>query len=254
MGQPWIPPAARLASERRDEGGPGEGRSGEEPRIPAAPRGSPRWAPPTGARPSVGGWLPPAEANQPHAVPPAGFPPGRYGRWAPPREVSPHPPAGGRAPPAGTFAGARLASWPARAGALLLAALITIVPAIVIATIVDAVIDTAAGNTVSFGLFLALVSLAVPLLYAPPLLARHGRRNGQTLGKQIARIRVVRDDGAPLGYGAAALREFLIKYVVIGLLGGGLLIPPLLDGLWPLWDGENRALHDMLASTHVVRT
>jgi uncharacterized RDD family membrane protein YckC len=28
----------------------------------------------------------------------------------------------------------------------------------------------------------------------------------------------------------------------------------LLDYLWPLWDRENRALHDMIARTHVVRT
>ena len=26
----------------------------------------------------------------------------------------------------------------------------------------------------------------------------------------------------------------------------------LIDYLWPLWDGENRCLHDMVVSTHVV--
>jgi uncharacterized RDD family membrane protein YckC len=27
-----------------------------------------------------------------------------------------------------------------------------------------------------------------------------------------------------------------------------------LDSLWPLWDKENRAIHDMLARTRVVRS
>jgi len=31
-----------------------------------------------------------------------------------------------------------------------------------------------------------------------------------------------------------------------GLFGLGLL-----DGIWPLWDRENRAIHDMLAGTRV---
>ena len=36
-------------------------------------------------------------------------------------------------------------------------------------------------------------------------------------------------------------------------IGGFFFIPTLLDWLWPLWDDENRALHDMLVSSHVVR-
>jgi uncharacterized RDD family membrane protein YckC len=31
------------------------------------------------------------------------------------------------------------------------------------------------------------------------------------------------------------------------------VLPWLLDNLWPLWDGENRAIHDMIVSTHVVK-
>jgi hypothetical protein len=27
----------------------------------------------------------------------------------------------------------------------------------------------------------------------------------------------------------------------------------LLDVLWPLWDDQDRALHDMVVSTHVIR-
>ena len=42
--------------------------------------------------------------------------------------------------------------------------------------------------------------------------------------------------------------------------GGGIassiipIIPWFLNFFWPLWDDENRALHDMICSTHVVRS
>jgi uncharacterized RDD family membrane protein YckC len=39
------------------------------------------------------------------------------------------------------------------------------------------------------------------------------------------------------------------------VVGGFLLgIPWLIDVLWPLWDDENRALHDMIVKSHVVRS
>ena len=46
----------------------------------------------------------------------------------------------------------------------------------------------------------------------------------------------------------------MIKYLLFGVVGGFFLaIPTLLDYLWPLWDEQNRALHDMLASSRVVQ-
>jgi nucleoside recognition membrane protein YjiH len=52
----------------------------------------------------------------------------------------------------------------------------------------------------------------------------------------------------------------VIKFVLLGLIGAlpviGLVVGEIAfwaDGLWPLWDMENRALHDMLAHTRVVR-
>jgi uncharacterized RDD family membrane protein YckC len=55
-------------------------------------------------------------------------------------------------------------------------------------------------------------------------------------------------------YGWALLREFVVRALLFGVLGTFFFsIPILLDYLWPLWDESNRALHDMIVSTHVVR-
>jgi uncharacterized RDD family membrane protein YckC len=53
-------------------------------------------------------------------------------------------------------------------------------------------------------------------------------------------------------FGWSFFREFLIKTVLFGWVGGSFVIGWLLDVLWPLWDGENRALHDMIVATRVV--
>jgi uncharacterized RDD family membrane protein YckC len=83
---------------------------------------------------------------------------------------------------------------------------------------------------------------------------RAGARNGQTWGKQLLGIRVVRDDGAAYGTGSALVRELVVKELMIGFVGAiAFSIPFVVDSLWPLWDDSNRALHDMIVSSHVVR-
>jgi uncharacterized RDD family membrane protein YckC len=93
-----------------------------------------------------------------------------------------------------------------------------------------------------------------------PLLTRAGVRNGQTIGKQGSAIRVVRNDGHPVDAKTWLVREGIGKASIPGLLS---LLSPiialvvvlylLVDYLWPLFESENRALHDLLAGTHVVR-
>ena len=91
-------------------------------------------------------------------------------------------------------------------------------------------------------------------IYFPVFMQRAGERNGQSLGKQIAGIRVVRDGGEPMNYGWSLLRQFVVIHLLFTVLGWIFFgIPILLDYLWPLWDESNRALHDMIVSTHVVR-
>jgi uncharacterized RDD family membrane protein YckC len=67
-------------------------------------------------------------------------------------------------------------------------------------------------------------------------------RDGATLGKKVMKIKVLDQQGQPLGFGKAFLRE-LVKYV----LGNACFI--LL--LWPLWDDQKQGLQDKLFSTHV---
>jgi uncharacterized RDD family membrane protein YckC len=173
--------------------------------------------------------------------------------WQPPVPPGPPPPSAPEGPPppppqqqqqqpaAGTWQGRALAGWWQRVAAALFDALIIGVPIAAITFFVD----------VGLGLVLGLTAA---LTYYPLLMMRKGEANGQTLGKQIVGIRVVQESGEAFTYGPAVLREFVIKNLLFGTLGGFFLgIPTLLDYLWPLWDDQNRALHDMLASTRVVQ-
>ena len=102
------------------------------------------------------------------------------------------------------------------------------------------------------GFTIALVCVSVvALLYAPAMMAR---TNGQTLGRMAVGIRVVRANGKPVDFGYAMLREVAVKTLLFGIAGGltgGLA--QLADYLWPLWDEENRALHDFVVDTRTIR-
>ena len=97
------------------------------------------------------------------------------------------------------------------------------------------------------------VSLALMLGYVIWWLIALGR--GQTPGKQLVGIRVIKAGGEPSGWGYTFVREFIIKGVLGGLLSsitGGLYW--VVDHLWPLWDGNSQALHDKMMSTLVVQS
>jgi uncharacterized RDD family membrane protein YckC len=68
-------------------------------------------------------------------------------------------------------------------------------------------------------------------------------------------IRVVRADGQPVTFGWAMLREVAVKWLLIGAVASSFTfgLAWLLDVLWPLWDEENRALHDMVVDSRVVK-
>jgi uncharacterized RDD family membrane protein YckC len=85
-------------------------------------------------------------------------------------------------------------------------------------------------------------------------MARTDHRNGQTWGKQALGIRVIRDGGESMSFGWAALREIAVKGLGVGIASSIIpIIPWFLNFFWPLWDDQNRALHDMIVSTHVVQ-
>jgi uncharacterized RDD family membrane protein YckC len=90
----------------------------------------------------------------------------------------------------------------------------------------------------------------VALAYAPVLMAR---TNGKTLGRMATGIRVVRANGQPMTLAWAALREVAVKALLVGIVSSVTFgLGYLLDVLWPLWDDENRALHDFVVDTRTV--
>ena len=98
----------------------------------------------------------------------------------------------------------------------------------------------------------AIVAVSVgALLYAPLVMTR---TNGKTFGKMASGCRVVRADGRRIDFGWAALREVVVKSIAVGVaaaLTGG--IAWLVDVLWPFFDARNRALHDIVVDSLVVR-
>jgi uncharacterized RDD family membrane protein YckC len=154
------------------------------------------------------------------------------------------------------WVGRPLASWGSRLGAYLIDFLIVLIPVVFLAAVIfgGATDADSVWGWVGASILYALLFAAVVLLYAPLLMIREGARNGQTLGKQMVGIRVVRDNGLPFGFGAAALREVVLKQLAVGIASSIIpFIPWFLNYFWPLWDDENRALHDMGASTHVIK-
>ena len=55
-------------------------------------------------------------------------------------------------------------------------------------------------------------------------------------------------------FGYAMLREVAVKALLFGILSSLTAgLASLLDVLWPLWDDENRALHDFIVNSRVVQ-
>ena len=79
---------------------------------------------------------------------------------------------------------------------------------------------------------------------------------GQTPGKQLMSIRVIRADGRASGWGWTFLREFGIKGVLVNavswLSAGVGLIVWIGDLLWAFWDKDRQTLHDKIMKTVVI--
>lgn len=245
------PPGPDRPSDEEHPGAeppPREGPQAPTPGHQAPPPGTPPGFPPQAPAPPGGGF--------PTGAPQA--PPG-YGQPQAPAYRGPVPPGGWQPPPltqsGSGWVGLPLASWGSRVGAAVLDGLILTVPVVILVGIVVGIF--AAGSDIG-GVVVAIIAVLAygiaALFYAPVLMAREGAHNGQTWGKQIVGITVVRDEGQTVSMSFAFLREFVVKNLLFGWVGSFLLyIPTLLDYLWPLWDDENRCLHDMIVSTHVVR-
>lgn len=207
-------------------------------------------------------WLAQTREAQPaHGAPgvqPAWQRPAPQGAWQPQRAEGPD--------------GVELASWGRRLGAYAL----DLIPFIVLSLVIvgasgyfDAVSRAVASGDEQLteameilapgsqtAVTLTVVTLFAQLLYNVGLHAT----TGQTIGKRLVGIRLVRADEPTRSPGlpAASLRwliqlgapQALQGVPVVGFLVG---LFGLADHLWPLWDQRNQALHDKAARTLVVR-
>jgi uncharacterized RDD family membrane protein YckC len=131
------------------------------------------------------------------------------------------------------------AGWWARVGATIIDGLITLACAFALG-----LVGALASADTAYALGLVGYALAV-LFYAPVLLATN---NGQTWGKQATGVRVICADSEPIGFGRAFTREVLVKAILLGIIP----VVPLINSLWPLWQDQHKALHDLICGTRVI--
>jgi uncharacterized RDD family membrane protein YckC len=135
------------------------------------------------------------------------------------------------------------ARWWSRVGATLVDALVLIVP--------NFVVDLLAGRAVG--------SLITSLLQAAYVIVLLGTQS-RTIGNRAAGTTVVDTNGQPLTMWRSFIRwlsmAIMAAPVLVGAFVGGalfvLVLIPLIDDLWPLWDRKNQTLHDKMAGTYVL--
>jgi uncharacterized RDD family membrane protein YckC len=178
-----------------------------------------------------------------------------------PGYTTPAPPGAGGPRPAAFAAPSdrpALAGWWRRVGAQVIDGIIVSAGAALLFVAITAPFsigffasDEVGVVAIVVGALLAILSVAVvALLYAPALMAR---TNGKTLGRMATGIRVIRADRRPMTFGFAMLREVAVKTLLVSVASSFTFgLAWLLDILWPLWDEENRALHDFVVNTRTV--
>lgn len=94
-------------------------------------------------------------------------------------------------------------------------------------------------STLAYLIYLVGATLYYTVCYA---------EGGQTIGKMTTRtaVRLDGDEDRPLGYVRAFIRALFPPFFWV------LIIPGLLDVLWPLWDSKHQTLHDKLVGSVVV--
>ena len=196
---------------------------------------------------------PPAAASAPaqasRSAPPASAP----AQW-PPLPGSAPVVRGGPAPVRGAPPDDVLASWGARVVAYVVDSFIVGVLAFGFAFVVAAIARSGRSAADVGNLAGVVAVIAVVPIWALYATASLAMTNGRTIGKRLCHLRVVQEGGAPMTWGRAAMREVIMRGLVITVIGTITLgIAGVLDVLWPLWDKQNRSLHDHGADTWVVR-
>jgi uncharacterized RDD family membrane protein YckC len=101
--------------------------------------------------------------------------------------------------------------------------------------------DLDAHSGAAVGLLTSLSGLVLGIAYAVFFTGYCG----QTPGKMLLRIKVIRTSGAEIGYGRAFLREIPGKFLSGIILGIGYLMVA--------FDDRKQGLHDRIADTYVVK-
>ena len=254
-GPPSYPPPGSEPPAYPPRGYPPEGSSSYPP-PGDAPEGRPSYPPGYGPPPSERGYGQPPYGQPPYGQPPYGQPP--YGQppyGQPPYGQPPYgqPPYGqpyGSSPGPGPGT-AGLATYGRRVGGWLIDwVLLTIVSVAILwplhvygRSVTAGVVHRSTYHLSSGGI---LIQAAVIVVYGGLMC---GSRAGQTLGMKFVGIRAVRlDTGGPIGYGRAFGRAAL-EYVMFLVL----VLPWIVDMLFPLWDKTQQTIHDKAAGTVVIR-
>jgi uncharacterized RDD family membrane protein YckC len=182
----------------------------------------------------------PAYGQQP-PQPPYGQPP--YGTPAQAGYGQPAPPPGGYvADQPGYYMGRTLANWPQRVGAYLIDYLIAAVP-IFLAVLLFGGNDSGRSTSAGAGVVAFLLYLVGFGVWIYNRAIQQGR-TGQSWGKQVLKLRLVRmADGQPMGGGMAFVRD--LAHIVDAL-------PCYIGYLFPLWDARRQTFSDKIMSTVVL--
>jgi uncharacterized RDD family membrane protein YckC len=162
-----------------------------------------------------------------------------------------------------------LAGWGSRFGAYLIDSILLSIPILFFAWeqfrpmmesfAASATIDPVTGqpdpaSSQDFISGMVAMNLRITVIFA--LLATvyyvvcHGAM-GQTLGKMLVGIKLIRVDGEDPSFVDAAKRALVNPIATVIPMVGSLIT--LLNGLWPLWDERKQSLGDKIAKTLVVR-
>ncbi|MDQ2781400.1 MAG: RDD family protein [Actinomycetota bacterium] len=218
-----------------------------EPQTPSdAPPPSYGQAPPP-PPPSDYGQSPPPPPPPPSDYGQSPPPPSGYGQAPPPAYNDPNQPYGGAAPaytgpyeqaPASSVG--TLAQWPQRALGWLIDFVVLYIPGYILYFIGLPKADPVTGLPGSFGVAYYLGALYI-LAVAIYNRWYRGGTTGQTIGRGVAGVKVVREsDGQVLGMGMAFVRD--LAHIVDSIIC-------YVGWLFPLWDSKRQTIADKIMST-----
>jgi uncharacterized RDD family membrane protein YckC len=146
----------------------------------------------------------------------------------------------------GFFMGRRLANWLQRVGAALIDGLIGFVPLFIGGLLAGAFSPNNGTANTGAGLLVALLYLVSLGIWVYNRWILQGR-TGQSWGKQVLRLRLLRmADGQPMGGGMAFVRDLV--HILDGLPCA--LLP--IGYLFPIWDARRQTFADKIMNTVVI--